>query len=101
MKIPIQLQFKLFDDVYVVKKKVEVIDINDIAEMYKSVFVPVFGQQSYENVIISIAEDIKKKRVDNVNKPVDKNIWKIIWVYLKKLCKFILNKIEMLWHRLS
>ena len=56
MKIPIQLQFKLFDDIYIVKKKVDVISINDVAEMYKSVFVPVFGQQSYENVIISIAE---------------------------------------------
>lgn len=91
MKIPIQLQFKLFDDIYIVKKKVDVIDINDVAEMYKSVFVPVFGQQSYENAIISIAEEIKKKR--DVNKPVDKKTRKFIWVYLKKLCNFILNKL--------
>jgi hypothetical protein len=92
MKIPIQLQFKLFDDIYVIKKKVDDIHINDIAEMYKSVFVPVFGQESYENAIISIAEDIKKKR--DVNKPVDKNIRKNIWVYLKKLCKFMLNTVK-------
>ena len=88
MKIPIQLQFKLFDDVFVIKKKVDVLEIKDIAEMYKSVFVPIFGEDSYENTIIHIAEDIKKKRIETVNKHVDKNKWKIFWVFLKKLCKF-------------
>lgn len=86
MKIPIQLQFKLFDDVFIVKKKVDHLHVSDVAEMYKSVLVPVFGIESYENTIINIAEDIKRQR--NVNKPVDKNIWKKIWVYLKKLCNF-------------
>lgn len=86
MKIPIQLQFKLFDDVFIVKKKVDHLHVSDVADMYKSVLVPVFGIESYENTIINIAEDIKKRR--NVNKPVDKNIWKNILVYLKKICNF-------------
>jgi hypothetical protein len=86
MKIPIQLQFKLFDDVFIVKKKVDHLHVSDVADMYKSVLVPVFGIESYENTIINIAEDIKRQR--NVNKPVDKNIWKNILVYLKKLCNF-------------
>ncbi len=88
MKIPIQLQFKLFDDVFVVKKKVDDIHVSDIADMYKSVLVPIFGEESYENLIINIAEDIKKKRNDHVNKCVDKKTWKNVWVFLKKLCKF-------------
>lgn len=86
MKIPIQLQFKLFDDVFIVKKKVDHLHVSDVADMYKSVLVPIFGIESYENTIINIAEDIKRQR--NVNKPVDKNIWKNILVYLKKLCNF-------------
>lgn len=86
MKIPIQLQFKLFDDVFIVKKKVDHLHVSDVADMYKSVLVPVFGIESYENTIINIAEDIKRQR--NVNKPVDKNIWKNILVYLKKLFNF-------------
>lgn len=84
MKIPLQLQFKLFDDVFIVKKKVDDIHVSDIAEMYKSVLVPIFGQESYENTIINIADDIKNKRKD-VNKRVDKNIWKKILVYFKKI----------------
>lgn len=86
MKIPIQLQFKLFDDVFIVKKKVDHLHVSDVADMYKSVLVPVFGLESYENTIINIAEDIKKQR--NVNNHVDKKIWKKFWVYLKKLCNF-------------
>ena len=41
MKIPIQLQFKLFDDVFIVKKKVDHLHVSDVADMYKSVFVPI------------------------------------------------------------
>lgn len=62
MKIPISLSFKLFDEHYIVKKKVDCIHIGEVAEMYKTVFIPVFGEQSYENIILSIAEEIKQKR---------------------------------------
>ena len=64
-------------------------------------FLPIFGEESYENLIINIAEDIKKKRNDHVNKCVDKKTWKNVWVFLKKLCKFIGKSKYFLFNKLS
>ena len=62
MKIPISLSFKLFDESYTIKKKVDCIHISEVAEMYKTVFIPVFGEKNYENIILSIAKEIREKR---------------------------------------
>jgi hypothetical protein len=87
MKIPIQLQFKLFDDTFIVKKNVEVLHIKDIAEMYQSVFVPIFGEESYENTIMNIAESIKIKREKHNQKIIEQNKPKNIIGYIKKILK--------------
>jgi hypothetical protein len=61
MKIPIQVSFKLFNETYSVKKNVEDLHISEVVDMYKSVLVPLFGQESYERAILSIADNIREK----------------------------------------
>lgn len=62
MKIPIQLSFKLFNETTTVKNIVYDLHIGDTMEMYKKVMVPLFGEENYENTILSIANTIKEKR---------------------------------------
>jgi hypothetical protein len=62
MKIPIQVSFKLFNETYSVKKNVEDLHISEVVDMYKSVLIPLFGQESYERAILSIADNIREKR---------------------------------------
>ena len=62
MKIPIQLSFKLFNETTSVKTSVEDLHIGQTMEMYKKVMVPLFGEENYENTILSIANSIKEKR---------------------------------------
>ncbi len=88
MKIPIQLQFKLFDDVFTVKKNVESLHIHDVTEMYKSVFVPIFGEEAYENMMISIADTIKVKRKNYIDRIIVENKPKNYLNFLKKLFNF-------------
>lgn len=87
MKIPIQLQFKLFDDVFTVKKNVEVLHTHDVAEMYKSVFVPIFGEEAYENMMINIAETIRVKRQNYNDRIIRENKPKTFLEFIKKLFK--------------
>lgn len=61
MKIPIQVSFKLFNETYSVKKNVEDLHIAEVVDMYKSVLIPLFGQESYERAILSIADNIREK----------------------------------------
>jgi hypothetical protein len=61
MKIPIQVSFKLFNETYSVKKNVEDLHISEVVDMYKSVLIPLFGQESYERAILSIADNIREK----------------------------------------
>jgi hypothetical protein len=62
MKIPIQVSFKLFNETYSVKKNVEDLHISEVVDMYKSVLIPLFGQESYERAILSIADNIREKK---------------------------------------
>ena len=62
MKIPIQLTFKLFNETTTIKNIVYDLHIGDTMEMYKKVMVPLFGEENYENTILSIAHTIKEKR---------------------------------------
>lgn len=67
MKIPIQVSFKLFNETYSVKKNVEDLHIADVVDMYKSVLIPLFGEDNYERAILSIADNIRDKM--KVNEP--------------------------------
>lgn len=61
MKIPIQVSFKLFNETYTVKKNVEDLHISEVVNMYKSVLIPLFGEDNYERAILSIADNIRDK----------------------------------------
>ena len=69
MKIPIQLSFKLFNETTTIKTTVEDLHIGQTMEMYQKVMIPLFGEESYENTILSIADRIKEKR-SMVYKPI-------------------------------
>jgi hypothetical protein len=69
MKIPIQLSFKLFNETTTIKTTVEDLHIGQTMDMYKNIMVPLFGEESYENTILSIADRIKEKR-SMVYKPI-------------------------------
>ena len=62
MKIPIQLSFKLFNETTTIKSTVYDLHIGQTMEMYKKVMIPLFGEENYENTILSIANQIKEKR---------------------------------------
>ena len=62
MKIPIQLSFKLFNETTTVKNTVEDLHIGQTMEMYQKVMIPLFGVESYENTILSMANKIREKR---------------------------------------
>ena len=62
MKIPIQLSFKLFNETTTVKTTVEDLHIGQTMEMYQKVMIPLFGVESYENTVLSMAEGIKRRR---------------------------------------
>jgi hypothetical protein len=62
MKIPIQLSFKLFNETTTVKNTVYDLHIGQTMDMYKKVMVPLFGEESYENTILQLADKIKEKR---------------------------------------
>ena len=62
MKIPIQLSFKLFNETTSIKTTVEDLHIGQTMDMYKNIMVPLFGEESYENTILSMAEGIKRRR---------------------------------------
>ena len=62
MKIPIQLSFKLFNETTTIKTSVEDLHIGKTMDMYKNIMVPLFGEENYENTILSIANQIKEKR---------------------------------------
>lgn len=62
MKIPIQLTYKYFSETITIKKKVDSLHIGDTMEMYKGIIVPIYGQENYERVIISLANKIMEQR---------------------------------------
>ena len=62
MKIPIQRSFKLFGETTTIKNTVEDLHIGQTMEMYRNIIVPLFGEESYENTILSIANSIREKR---------------------------------------
>lgn len=62
MRIPIQLSFKLFNETTTIKSTVYDLHIGQTMEMYKKVMIPLFGEENYENTILSIANSIKEKR---------------------------------------
>jgi hypothetical protein len=66
MKIPITLTYKYFDETISVKKKVDDMHIGETLDMYKSIMVPIFGEKSYEDSIISLSDRIKSKRNSNL-----------------------------------
>jgi hypothetical protein len=81
MKIPIQVSFKLFNETYSVKKNVEDLHISEVVDMYKSVLIPLFGQDNYERAILSIADNIRDKmkpEVVKIIKPEPKGV--LAWV---------------------
>lgn len=62
MKIPIQLTYKYFSETITIKKKVDSLHIGDTMEMYKGIIVPIYGQENYERIIISLAHKIMEQR---------------------------------------
>jgi hypothetical protein len=62
MKIPIQLSFKLFGETTTIKNTVEDLHIGQTMEMYRNIIVPLFGEESYENTILQLANTIREKR---------------------------------------
>jgi hypothetical protein len=62
MKIPIQLSFKLFGETTTIKNTVEDLHIGQTMEMYRNIIVPLFGEESYENTILQLANSIKERR---------------------------------------
>jgi hypothetical protein len=62
MKIPIQLTYKYFSETITIKKKVDSLHIGDTMEMYKGIIVPIYGQENYERIIITLAHKIMEQR---------------------------------------
>jgi hypothetical protein len=62
MKIPIQLSFRLFNETTTIKTSVEDLHIGKTMDMYKNIMIPLFGEENYENTILSIANEIKNNR---------------------------------------
>jgi hypothetical protein len=52
-----------------IKTTVEDLHIGKTMDMYKNIMVPLFGEENYENAILSIANQIKEKR-SMVYKPI-------------------------------
>ena len=63
MKIPISLSFKFFDEQVIVKKKVDDMHVGETLDMLKNIMVPFFGEKVYEDTILSVADNIRKKRL--------------------------------------
>jgi hypothetical protein len=74
MKIPIQLTYKYFSETITIKKKVDSLHIGDTMEMYKGIIVPIYGQENYERVIISLAHKIMEQRRKKEPKTLMKRI---------------------------
>ena len=74
MKIPIQLTYKYFSETITIKKKVDSLHIGDTMEMYKGIIVPIYGQENYERVIISLAHKIMEQRRKKEPKTLIKRI---------------------------
>ena len=62
MKIPIQLSFKLFNETTTIKTTVDDLHVAKTMDMYKNLMIPLFGEESYENTVLSMAEGIKRRR---------------------------------------
>ena len=67
MNIPISLSYKYFEETITVKKKVKTLHIRDTLEMYKNIIVPIYGQEHYEDAIISLANKICREKYDKVS----------------------------------
>ena len=74
MKIPIQLTYKYFSETITIKKKVDSLHIGDTMEMYKGIIVPIYGQENYERVIITLAHKIMEQRRKKEPKTLIKKI---------------------------
>jgi hypothetical protein len=74
MKIPIQLTYKYFSETITIKKKVDSLHIGDTMEMYKGIIVPIYGQENYERVIITLAHKIMEQRRKKEPKTLMKRI---------------------------
>jgi hypothetical protein len=74
MKIPIQLTYKYFSETITIKKKVDSLHIGDTMEMYKGIIVPIYGQENYERVIITLAHKIMEQRRKKEPKTLFKRI---------------------------
>jgi len=74
MKIPIQLTYKYFSETITIKKKVDSLHIGDTMEMYKGIIVPIYGQENYERVIITLAQRIMEQRRKKEPKTLIKKI---------------------------
>ena len=68
MKIPISLTYKYFSETITVKKKVDDMHIGETMEMYKNLMIPIFGEEAYNRVIISMADNLKQKRKSPVKR---------------------------------
>jgi hypothetical protein len=68
MKIPISLTYKYFSETITIKKKVDDMHIGETMEMYKNLMIPIFGEESYNRVIINMADSIKQKRKSPIKK---------------------------------
>ena len=74
MKIPIQLTYKYFSETITIKKRVDSLHIGDTMEMYKGIIVPIYGQENYERVIITLAQRILEQRRKKEPKTLMKRI---------------------------
>jgi hypothetical protein len=74
MKIPIQLTYKYFSETITIKKKVDSLHIGDTMEMYKGIIVPIYGQENYERVILTLAHKIMEQRRKKEPKTLFKRI---------------------------
>jgi len=63
MKIPISLSFKFFDEQVTVKKKVDDMHVGETIDMFKNIMVPLFGEKVFEDTILSVADNIRNKRL--------------------------------------
>ena len=81
MKIPIQLTYKYFSETITIKKKVDSLHIGDTMEMYKGIIVPIYGQENYERIIITLAHKIMEQRRKKEPKTLMKRILDKILYY--------------------
>ena len=59
---PVTITYKFFNDTVMMKRDVYDLTIRDLMEMNRSMVVNVFDEQLYQDYILQLAEELKKRK---------------------------------------